>query len=163
MPTQLPPSHIDDALSLKADAKIDLFQLQPLAGGTVYFKADNPVTWQGDEYEGLPCSIGGDEMDIEKRAEPTLQIGQEDLDLLPFKGLIHDGLIDGATIVRRTVLLQDILDDQPLAQVRYYRVKRIESYSRTQLSLVLASFSGANSQTIPFRQYLPPDFPYVNL
>lgn len=163
MPTQLPASQIEDSLSLNADAVIDLFELQPLAGGTVYFKPDNPLTWRGHDYEGLPCQLSGVEFDVEKTPTPRMTIGQEDLDLLPFKGLLHDGYLDGATLIHRRVLLEDLLADLDIKQTTVYRVKRVESYSRTMISLVLASFSGAVSQTIPFRQYVPPAFPYVDL
>jgi phage-related protein len=158
----IPPEHVEDALKLEADAEIDLYELFPLAGGTIYFKNDNNVTWLGHEYEGIPCSMTGEEFDTEKSPTPTLEIGQPDLDLLPFKGLIHDGYLDGATLVRKTVLLQNLLDNLNIRQTAYFRVKRVPHYSRTSVSMELASFSSAQGQTIPFRQYIPPAFPWVD-
>lgn len=163
MPTPLPTNHIDDGLSLQADAKVSLFELYPLVGSSVFFKADDSITWKSNLYEGLPCSLSGEEFDTNKTPTPRLQIGQEDLDLLPFKGLIHDGYLEGATLIRHRLLLEDLLNDLNIKETTYFRVKRVQDYSRTNITLVLASYSTATNQTIPFRQYLPPDFPYVDL
>lgn len=164
MTTSLPANHIEDALKLEeADARIDLFELSPLSGGTIYFKSDNNVTWRGQLYEGLPMQFSGEEFDLEKTPEPQLQIGQEDLDLLPFKGLVFDGYLEGATLVRKRVLLDDLLNDRDIKQETSFRVKRVSQYSRVSITMVLSSFSSAIRQTVPFRQYLPPAFPYLQL
>lgn len=159
----LPQSHIEDALKLQADGKVHLYELSPVTGGTIYFKQDNTLTWLGQEYEGLPCQITGEEISTEKMPTPRMTIGMEDLDLLPFKGLIHDGHLDGATLVRKIVLLDNLLNNRNIYERTTFRVKRPDSYSRTKISLVLATYSTANSQTIPFRQYIPPAFPWVDL
>ena len=163
MPAPLPPNHIANALSLEADGEVWLFELHPLAGGSVYFKSDDSIIWQGNTYEGIPCSLTGEEFDTAKMPQPRLRIGQEDVDLLPFKGLIHDGYLDGATIIRHKILVDDLINNRNIKQSTYFRVKNPESYSRTQISLVLASYSSAVKQTLPFRQYVPPDFPWVEL
>lgn len=160
----LPQNHVEDSLKLQgADGRVHLYELSPLSGGTIYFKPDNPLTWQGHLYEGLPCAITGDEISTEKSPTPRMTIGQENLDLLPFKGLIHDGYLEGATLVRKIVLLDDLINDRNIKRTSYFRVKRVESYSRSSISIVLATFSGAVNQTLPFRQYLPPNFPWVDL
>ena len=163
MPTTLPPSHIEEAMKLTADAEIDLYELSPLSGGTVYFKADNPVTWLGQEYEGLPCVLTGEEDSLDKTPMPRMTLGQEDVDLLPFKALVFDGHLDGAILVRKRVLLDNLLANANIKQTTTWRVKRIPEYSRSKITLILASFSAAQHQTVPFRQYLPPDFPWVDL
>jgi phage-related protein len=163
LPTPLPQTHVEDALKLKADGRIHLFELSPLSGGTIYFKDDNDVTWQGNTYEGLPCSLSGEEFRTEGTPTPKLTIGQDNLDLLPFKGLINDGKLDGATLVRKTLLLDDLINNRNIKQVTTFRVKRIDEYSRTKITVTLASFSQAQSQTLPFRQYVPPAFPWVDL
>lgn len=150
-------------MSLEADGEVWLFDLQPVAGGMIHFKPDGDVTWQGTLYEGLPCALTGEEMDTEKLPQPRLRIGQEDLDLLPFKGLINDGYLEGATVVRHKILVDDLINDRNIKQSTTFRVKRVEGYGRTQISLVLAGYSSAINQTIPFRQYLPPEFPWVDI
>lgn len=163
MPTTLPTSHVQDALKLQADAKIHLFELTPTTGGTIFFTADSSVSWLARVYEGIPCVLTGEEFSTEKAPTPRLTIGQEDLDLLPFKGLVNDGYLDGATLVRKTVLLDDLLNNRNIYQRSNFRVKRPDSYSRTKISLLLATYSTAHNQTVPFRQYVPPAFPWVEL
>jgi phage-related protein len=160
----IPQGHIADALKLQADGKLHLFEVFPVSGGSIFCKADNPVTWLGLDYEGLPMQLSGEGKSNDgSTPTPRLQIGQEDMDLLPFKGLINDGWLDGATIVRKKVLLDDLLANRDIKETTTFRVKRVESYSRTKVTLLLATFSAAISQTVPFRQYTPPDFPWVDL
>lgn len=164
MSNAVPSNHIADALKLQSDGKLHLFEVYPVNGGSIFIKSDNPVTWLGNDYEGVPCVVSGETKSNDgSTPTPRMVIGQEDMDLLPFKGLINDGWLDGATIIRKKVLLDDLLANRDIKEVTNFRVKRVESYSRTKISLVLASFSAALSQTVPFRQYVPPDFPWVDL
>lgn len=163
MPTAVPMNHVEDALKLTADGKVHLFELTPVTGGTIYFKSDNPVTWRSRLYEEVPCVVTGEEFSTDKSPTPRLVIGQENVDLLPFKGPIHDGHLDGATLVRKTLLLDDLINNRNIFQRTVWRVKRPDSYGRSKVSLVLASYSMAHNQTVPFRQYLPPAFPWVDL
>ena len=160
----IPISHVEDAHKLQADAEIHLYQIFPLSGGTVYIKNDNPYTWLGNLYEGLPCAITGEKASADvSTPTPRMTIGQENLDLLPFKGLINDGYLDGARIVRHTVLLQNMLANANIKLTHHFRVKKVESYSRSRISLLLSTYSGAINQSFPIRQYVPPAFPWVEL
>lgn len=160
----IPVSHIEDAQKLIADAKISLFQLYPLSGGIIYFKNDNNTDWLGNTYEGLPCDLSGEKSSSDTSTPtPRMVIGQENADLLPFKGLVHDGFLDAARIVRHKVLLDDMINNRDIKETSVFRVKRIEGYSRSQISLVLSTYSGAINQTIPHRQYVPPAFPWVQI
>lgn len=164
MTTSLPASHITDAQKLIADAEVNLYQLYPLSGGTIYFKNDNDVTWLGNTYEGLPISLSGEKWSSDTSTPtPRLVIGQDNIDLLPFKGLIHDGYLEGARLVRYTVLLANLTANLNFKQVTNFRIKRVESYSRTKITLVLSTASGATNQSYPFRQYVPPAFPWVEI
>lgn len=162
-----PPSHVTNSLVLTgAEPEIDLWELSPSDGtGLVCFKADNSVTWLGTLYYGLPMSFTG-----EKDAgggnggdSPVIELGQENLDLSLFKPLIRNGSLDNAVIVRKTVLLADMLANLDVKVVRSYRIGVVTGYSRTKVSLMLRHFSGARRATIPFRQYLPPAFPHVSV
>lgn len=159
-----PVNHVQDAQKLTADAKIPLYQMLPASGGTVYFKPDNDITWLGQLYEGLPCELSGEKYSADvSTPTPRLSIGQEQVDLLPFKGLIHDGMLDGAKIIRHKVLLADLLANNNVKETTEFRVKRIENYNRNQIILVLSTYSGASNQTFPHRQYTPPAFPWVRI
>jgi phage-related protein len=160
----LPQSHVEDALKLVSDGKVKLYQIFPLSGGTIYLKSDVDFTYLGITYEGIPVNITGEKSSADTSTPtPRMTIGQENLDLLPFKGLINDGYLDGAKIVRHKVLLSDMLNQVNAKQTDVFRVKRVEGYSRTKISLLLSTLSGATNQSYPFRQYTPPAFPWVEV
>lgn len=159
-----PITHVQDAHKLIADGKVDLFQIMPVSGGTLYLKGDADFTYLGVKYEGIPIGITGEKFSADvSTPTPRMVIGQDNLDLLPFKGLMHDGYLDGARVVRYRVLLDDMLKQLNSKQISYFRVKRVENYSRSKISLLLSTMSGALSQTFPFRQYTPPAFPWVDI
>lgn len=161
--TAIPSDHIQDAHKLQADAEIDLFELTPNDGsGTVYFKADNDATWQGNLYEGLPISLTGLKKSTDGSAvAPKLAIGDGSIDLSPFKPLVYDGYLDGATVKHIVVLLDNLLNNRNIRVERNYRVKRVPTYSRIGLELQLATASDSLGFTLPYRVYAPPAFPAV--
>lgn len=159
-----PQSHIIDAHKLRADGKVALWHILPVSGGSIYLKNDIDYTYLGIDYESVPITISGEKMSADASTPtPRLVIGQENLDLLPFKGLIHDGHLEGARIIRHEVLLDDMINQVNAKKTTYFRVKRVENYSRTKITLLLSSASGASNQSYPFRQYTPPAFPWVDL
>lgn len=162
--TSIPAQHVDDAHKLEADAEIDLFEVTPNDGsGTIYVKGDNDVTWQGHSYEGLPLVFTGFKKPTDGSASmPKLTLGDGSVDLSPFKPVVYDGYLDGASIRHIKVLLDDLLNDRPISQVRTYRVKRVNSYSRTSVDLQLATASDALGFTMPYRAFYPPAFPAVD-
>ena len=161
----VPYSHITDAHKLTADAEIELFELTPAVGsGTFRFKNDNDETWLGNLYTGMPLQFTGETFNAEGRSsQPSLVIGQTNIDLSVFKPLIATGAIDGARIDKHTVLLSNITNNLNIKVTRTYRVKRVEGYSSSVISLVLATFSPAGPSTLPFREFIPPAFPFVRL
>lgn len=163
--TTIPAEHIVDAHKLSADAEIDLFELTPASGtGTLHFKADNDITWRGTEYYGIPLQFTGENLSAQGGpSQPRLAIGQENIDISLFKPLVFDGTLDGAIIIRSHLLLDDVLNNRLIRSVHHYRVRRVESYSRSSINLQLSSMSDALGFTMPFRSYLPPAFPGVSL
>ena len=162
MPT-IPTEQIADSQLLTADAEIDLYELTPAGtSAKLYFKNDNTVTWLGNTYTGLPLEFSGESFNAEGQAvQPQLIIGQPDIDLSFFKGLIWDGTIDNAKIDKLTVLLSHITGNQNIKRTRTYRIKRVDNYSSSQITLALAVFSVAGPTALPFRQFIPPAFPFV--
>lgn len=162
--TALPQEHIEDAHKLEADGRIDLWALSPALGSTVYFKPDNDATWQGIFYKGLPLKLEGEKFSVDGGwVPPKLQIGQPDIDISSFKALLFDGYVDGATLVRYRVLREHLEADVDIKQERTYRVKRVESYSRTSITLQLATYSDSLGFSMPHRLYMPPAFPSVRV
>ena len=162
--TVIPASHIIDAHRLDADGKVNLYKIEPLSGGTIYLKSGVEYTYLGNFYESLPVQLSGEKWSSDSSTPmPRMVIGQEDVDLLPFKGLIHDGYLDGGRIVRYEVLLEDMLKQIDAKKTTVFRIKRVEGYSRTKITLQLSTATGAISQSYPFRQYTPPAFPWVEI
>lgn len=162
---QIPVEQIRDSHKLQADGLVDLFELTPALGsGVIRFKNDSDVTWRGNLYTGLPCQLSGEKNSAETGPTmPKLQIGQPNIDLSQFKGLIYDGSLDNAVITRITILLDDMLNNRLIRTTRVYRVKRVEGYSRSQINLQLASVSDSLGFSLPYRKYNPPAFPAVQM
>lgn len=162
---EIPTEHILDSHKLIADGRVELFELTPAGGeGTLRFKPDNSVTWLGNFYTGIPVNITGEKKTADSGLQmPKMVIGEPNVDLSQFKGLIYDETIDNAVIVRYTVLLQNLLNNRNIREVQVYRVKRVEDYSRSKITLQLATLSDALGFSMPIRQYLPPAFPSVQM
>jgi phage-related protein len=160
----IPDAHIRDAQKLDSDGLVSLYTLYPRAGGRLDFKDGPEITYQGILYESLPSKLSGQKWTTDgSDPTPRLIIGQPDFDLLPIKGLVHDGYLDGGTVIQKQVLLDDLLKDIAGFRESYFRIKRVESYNRVQLTLLLATASGASGQPFPNRQYTPPAFPWVTI
>lgn len=163
--SQIPVEHIEDSHQLIADGYVDLFELTPSGGtGVVRFKADNTVNWRGNEYTGMPVSLSGEKRSSDTGLSmPRLLIGQENIDLSPFKPLVYDGYLDNAIIIRKTLLLDNLVNNRLIHETNVYRVKRVEEYGRTKISMQLATLSDALGFSMPYRSYLPPAFPSVQM
>ena len=163
--TTIPTEHIVDSHKLNADGRIELFELTPSGGsGVVRFKADNTATWRGNEYTGLPLSLAGEKMSSDSGTSmPKLVVGNENVDLLVFKPLVYDGYLDNAVVLKLTILLDNLINNRLIFESMTYRVKRVEEYGRRKVSMQLATLSDSMGFQLPYRQYLPPAFPSVQM
>src|SRR3546814_6094794 len=73
--------------SLEADGEVYLYEISPSEGaGTVRIKADNTVTWRGNDYEGLPLKWEGESYSSDGTvARPTITIGDQQINLIDRK------------------------------------------------------------------------------
>src|SRR3546814_5057350 len=94
-----------DAHLLEADGEVYLYEIsQSEGGGTVRIKADNTVTWRGNDYEGLPLKWEGESYSSDGTvARPTITIGDQQINLMALKPLLFDGSLDGGTVVRHRI------------------------------------------------------------
>ena len=161
----IPAEHIKDSLLLTADARIDLYELTPSGGsGVIRFKPDNDVIWRGNTYTGIPMNITGEKKTADDGLSmPKLNLGQQNIDLSLFKGLVYDGYLDNAIVFKMTVLLDNLINNRLIREMNVYRVKRVEQYSRTQIILQLATLSDSLGFSLPYRTYMPPAFPSVQM
>jgi phage-related protein len=161
--SQIPAEQIRDSHQLTADGRVELFELTGSIG-TVRFKKDNDVTWRGNLYRGVPMSLTGEKLTSDSGISmPKLIIGQENADLSEFKPLAFDGYLDNAIIVKITILLDDMLNNRLIRQVQTYRVKRLEENSRSKIGMQLATLSDSLGFSMPYRQFLPPAYPSVQM
>lgn len=165
MSNQTPTEQILDSHQLIGDGRVELFELVPSAGsGTVRFKRDNDATWRGNLYKGIPMTLSGEKKSSDGGLSmPRLTIGQENVDLSEFKPLAFDGYLDNAVITKLTILVDDLVNNRLIREVQVYRVKRLEENSRSKLVMQLATLSDALGFQLPYRQFLPPAYPSVQM
>lgn len=161
----LPVEHIRDSHKLLADGRVELYELTPAGGtGVVRFKNDEDETWRGNLYTGLPVMMSGAKKTAESGLSmPKMVIGQPNVDLSAIKPLINDGFLDNAVVVKYTVLLDNLINNRNIREMEIFRVKRVEQYSRSQVTMQLATLSDSLGFSLPYRQYLPPAFPSVTM
>lgn len=149
---------------LAPDAEIVLFELITTTGASVFFKSGPAVSYLGDTYESVPVSLSAEKRSVESVAErPTLTIGGDNLDLAALKPAVYSGFVDGGTVIKHIVQLQDLLGNVNNKTTTVYRVKQITNYNRYKISMILARFSPSGQTTLPHKKYTRPAFPYVQL
>jgi len=161
--TTIPIEQIQDAHLLQADGEVYLYELSPSEGtGTVRIKDDNTVTYRGKVYEGLPLKFEGESYSSDGTvSQPTLTIGDQQINLMALKPLLFDGAMDGGVVIRHRILLDDLINNRLILTTDEYRIQRIPEYSRSQISFTLARQADSLNFSIPFSQYYTPDFPSV--
>jgi hypothetical protein len=154
----------ENAQKLSPDAEIILYELTTLSGSTIFFKPGPDVMYLGDPYKGVPCSLSNEVRSVEAdRQRQTLTIGGDNADLGILKSVLFSGEVDGASILKHVVELEDLKNNVNSKMTSAYTVKQVEGYSRSKISLVLGRFSPSKQTTIPYRKYNRPAFPYVRL
>lgn len=159
----VPIEHMTDAQKLdNADAYVELFQIILSDKQTkIYMKLNHDVDWQGNTYEGTGIKLDG----VGKYADD--QVARPKLTLFNPEGvysyLIDQGLLDGATIVRYRVLLDDVENDRPIYRRQQWKVSRVASVKIGYIGLELRDMMDGQNFTTPARMFIPPDFPTVSL
>ena len=157
-------TNFESSQDLAPDAEVVLFELTTRDGVSVFFKSGPEMEYLGDLYESVPCGISAEKRIVDGGSErPTLSIGGDDLDLTALKPALFSGLVDGGTLQKHLVTLNDLIGNVNQKITSKYRIKQVKDYNRYKISLVLARFTPAASTTIPYKKYLRPAFPHVQL
>lgn len=157
-------TNYENSQKLAPDAEIVLYELTTTTGATVFFKPGPTMDYLGDTYESIPVSFSTEKRSAEGAAErPTISIGGDDLDLSVLKPSLFSGFVDGGTLTRHVVELEDVLANNNVKITSVYRIKQVKDYTRFQINLILARFSPSAQTTIPYVKYLRPAFTYVQL
>ena len=157
-------TNFENSQELSPDAEIVLFELVTRTGATIFFKSGPPVEYLGDEYESVPCSLTSEKKTAEGNPErPTLSIGGDDIDLAALKPALFSGYVDGGTLIKYTVELEDLLGNVNQKITTKYRIKQIKDYNRFNISMILGRFTPSAQTTIPYKKYTRPAYPHVKL
>ena len=157
-------TNFESSQELAPDAEIVLFELVTRTGATVFFKSGPSVTYLGDTYESVPCSMTSEKRTAEGNPErPTFSIGGDDIDLAALKPALFSGYVDGGTLIKHVVELQDLLGNVNQKITTKYRIKQVKDYNRFNISMILGRFAPAAATTIPYVKYTRPAYPHVQL
>jgi phage-related protein len=159
---EAPESHIEDSKKLDADAYIELFEITLSdKTSTIYLKANNDVTWQGNTYEGTGVKLDGvASYSDDETSRPKLTVyNPEGI----YSSLINNGLLDNAKITRIRVLKQHIDSDSPISRRQQWRVSRVANLRKNMIGLELRDMMDGQFFMSPGRMYIPPEFPQVSL
>lgn len=155
----IPEEHREENLKLSADAYVDLFHIQLRNGSNFFIKSGDPVFWNGNDWESLPISLTGYEINSdEKSSRPKLQVvNPEGI----FSKIILDGDLDKAFCYRYRVLRRDLDQNRPVYQMLMWIIWTATSINKNYVEFELRNPMDGNNFYIPARQYLPPEFPSV--
>lgn len=160
MANVIPSEQITDGLELQADSVIDLYEIQLVAGGSIFFKNKNTLTWLGNQYVGLPLKFQPAEKTLEgKQDRPSLAIGQVDSIFTPF---LYQGHIDGSLLFHYRVLGQHILSNTDVRNTQVWFISQVPNYTPDLITMRLRRISDGPNHTVPARQYIAPEFPSVS-
>lgn len=149
---------------LSPDAQIVLFELTTNSGSTIYFKTGPEVTYLGEQYLSVPNVLSSEIRSVDGETQrQTLTIGADGYDLGIFKSVLFSGEVDGASVLKHVVELENLRNNVNFKLTSHFTVKQVEGYSTSRISLVLGRFSPSRETTVPYVKYLRPAFPFVRL
>ncbi len=161
MTTNAPQSHLEESLKLTADSTVDLYEVALKQDPIIFRFKDGPtVTYQGQVYESMACSISGDMRSAEgEESRPILRV------VNPF-GIFNQAVLNGqgelAVVKRRRGLRTHLEDDVNIFDQRMWYVSRVrELISGQALTLELRNMTEGPNFQIPVRMFIPPEFPFV--
>lgn len=166
----LPVEQREDAFKLQADAYVHLYELQLYPTGSMFLNPHYTVTWQGNTYNYWGMKISGmaqNSDDTTARPQLTIANFTYGVDGEPIKGVFSalnaQAKIEGATVIRRSLLKPHVDSNLPKASERRWKVSRIASMDDDVVTLELRNTLDGPRFTMPARKFMPPEFPQVSL
>lgn len=154
-------THKEDAHQLEADGIAELFIINLLNGGEIALRAGPTVLWQNTNFESIAIKIDGIGQNAEEEASrPTLKIANPEA---MFSTMIRDGALDGAFVTRYKVLHSDLEADNNQYRSQTWRVRRVQSLTRNNVTLELRDQMDGQFFKTPARMFIPPEFRQVTL
>lgn len=159
--TDAPISHIQDAQKLTSDREVALWEITLRDGSKAFLRNGPAVTWRSNDYENLPIMISGEEMTADdKTSRPSLRVFNPKKIFGPWA---HQGKFELATVIRRTVLQENLVANLNIYVQTVWIIGQITSCTSRLLQVQLRSPTDGPNMNVPYRFYAPPDFPTVSL
>lgn len=156
-----PESHLQDAQKLEADGVVELYEVQLVPSGVLYIKNNNTVTYQGNTYDGIALQISGVSQNADEEvSRPQISIAQRAAE---FSAAVAAGNLNNAIVIRKRVLLADVVADNGVFTEQSWRVGRVVTLNKHMIVLELRGQMDSQFFLFPPRIYMPPDFPQVSL
>lgn len=155
-----PIEHIEDALKLEGDYRVDLWEVKLHNSNTYVRFWNGPTrTWQGKVWEGLACRLSSETKSAEgRRNRPTLTIvNPENL----FGPMAAAGTFDLAQFTRRRLLQEHFDADVNIYEQTLYISSRVVAITDQVLQLELRSPLDFPPFKTPRRTFSPPEYPFV--
>jgi lambda family phage minor tail protein L len=160
--TNAPVEHLQESLKLEGDAFVDLWEIRMKTTPLTYCFWNGPTkTWQGKQYEGLPCQLTGDTRSTDgQSARPTLMVYNPEK---IFGVFAAEGYFDLAEVIRKRVMQQHFLTNVNLFEQRVWICARPSGVTSGSLQLELRSPTDMPAWKTPRRTFSPPEYPFVSL
>lgn len=162
--TDLPSSHVQEAMQLEAKGLVSLYQLELTNPGTqvtLHLSPTNQKTWQSRTWEAVPCTLAG--VGVQSTGEMTRPKFSVVNPGGVFSGYVHSKWLDNAIISRYRVLTTDVAANNNVYQISTWRVSKVLSLSRVSVTVELRSVMDGQNFTLPARRFFPPEFPHVSI
>lgn len=156
-----PANHVLDSLAIESDGYVTLFKVQLVPSGVLAITASQQVTWQGLEYESVPCQMTAvASYASEQVSRPRLEVGNPDGAYSP---LVAQGALEGALLTRYRVLRDDLLENRNIYVSQMWKIVRVASLSKHRVSIELRELGDGPNFVVPAQTFSPPVFPVVSL
>lgn len=156
------PDSIQDTIhDLSPDSLVKLYEVHLKSGASFYLSPQMEMTWQGNTYSDIPCTMTDMKRDSQGRLNrPKFSFANP---AGIFTADLYQGLMDNASVVRIRVLYADLLANNNFSIKETFKVSRIMSISKHVASVELRDVLDGHQFRLPARAFYPPEFPHVRL
>ena len=153
--------HQEQARTLNPEPYVDLYEVRVNPSAVVRLTNHPNVSWAGSEWENWAVELNG------LGAKTTGEVNRPQLRLANLGGLfspiVAGGLVYQGSVTRYRVLIQDLHDGRVSYLRNFWEVSRVASLSKDAIVLELSAPMDRQDYSLPARQFIAPEFPYVTL
>lgn len=157
----VPIEQVEDALSLKSDGRVYLYEIELTNGAFIRLRNGPNVIWNSMEFEGHSISVSGKgQSSTEETFRPKMQVANPEG---IFSSYIAAGVLERAYVREYTVLRTHLDTNQPIYTMRMWTVGKVVSLNHHMMVLELRELGDGPNFVIPGRVFIAPEFPQVSL